>query len=51
VVAQIEDILERGTKATDDQGIVVAFRSKPLDGGDANATKTLVYLKLVLQLR
>ena len=48
-VTTIKKIFERWTKSTEDQCIVVAFSSKPVDGGDADASQAL--LKLVLKSR
>ena len=51
MVTMIKKIFERWTKLTEDECIVVAFSSKPVDGGDADASQALVYLKLILKLR
>ena len=48
-VTTIKKIFERWTKSTEDQCVVVAFSSKPVDGGDADASQAL--LKLVLKSR
>lgn len=51
-VAEVEEILERGTKEIDDHRIVVALGAEPTDKGNADTTsKSLVDLGLVLELR
>lgn len=51
-VAEVEEVLERGTKKVDDHGIVVALLTVPTDERDTDTTgKGLVDLGLVLELR
>lgn len=47
----VENIFKGWTESSKDKGIVITFRSKPLNRGDALANETLVYLKFMLKLR
>jgi hypothetical protein len=50
-VAEVEQILETGTKKVEDHGVVVALGAKPANEGNANSTgKRLVYTGLILKL-
>jgi len=50
--AEIEEVLERGTKQVDDHGIIVAFGAKPTDKRDSDtASKSFVDSRFVFQLR
>ena len=51
-VAEVEEVLERGTQEVDDHGIVVALLPVPTDKGHAYAScERLVDLGLILELR
>ena len=51
-VAEVEEILEGGTKEIKDHRVVVALGAEPPNEGDANATSEgLVDLGLVFELR
>lgn len=50
-VAEVEQILERGTQEVEDHGVVVAFGAEPSDEWHTDATgEGLVDLGLVLEL-
>ena len=52
IVVEIGKVLERWTKAFEDQDIVVRFHSKPMYGWNTSATgETLVHLILMLNMR
>lgn len=51
-IAEIEKILERGTKQVENHGIVITFRTIPTNKRNSNATsKGLIDLGLILELR
>jgi hypothetical protein len=51
-VAEVEQVLQRGTKEIQDHGIVVALGTKPADEGNADTTcEGLVDAGLVFELR
>jgi hypothetical protein len=51
-VAEVEEILERGTEEIKDHGVVVALCAEPSHKGYTNTTrKGLVDLRLIFELR